>query len=105
MLLGLFYKIRVDRSAKREREDSAAGRLNCMAFAGFTRRELQVIGLRAKGLKSREIAIELGCSRPLIYNYIHSVTRKTGIKDREEFSRWAVQFGLDEPLDAEPDIP
>jgi DNA-binding CsgD family transcriptional regulator len=74
-----------------------------MAFAGFTRRELQVIGLRAKGLKSSKIATELGCSLPLIYNYVHSVTRKTGIKDREEFARWAIQFGLDEPL--EPDIP
>jgi DNA-binding CsgD family transcriptional regulator len=74
-----------------------------MAFAGFTPRELQVISLRARGLKPREIATRIGCSRPVTYNYILSVTRKAGIKDREEFTRWAIQFGLDEPI--EPDIP
>jgi hypothetical protein len=30
---------------------------------------------------------------------------ETGTKGREEFARWAIQLGLDEPLDAEPDIP
>ena len=70
-----------------------------MSFPGFSPKELQVIGLRAQGLEPREIAKRIGCSRTLTYNYILRVTRKAGIKDKEEFARWAIRCGLDEPLD------
>ena len=71
-----------------------------MAFAGFSPRELQVIALRAKGLTAEQIAKKLGCSRALVYEYTYRVHCKTGIKDRAELRRWAIQFGLDEPVEA-----
>jgi len=70
-----------------------------MAFCGYSPRELKVIELHAKGLRPREIAEQIGCSRKVTYNYLWRVTQKTGIKNKAELMLWAIEVGLDQSLE------
>jgi DNA-binding CsgD family transcriptional regulator len=49
---------------------------------GLTRRELQVLGLLAIGLRDKEIAGELGLSYRTVSKHLEAVYRKLGVSSR-----------------------
>lgn len=52
----------------------------------LTRREREVVGLAADGVKNREIAHRLGISGHTVKNYLFSIFRKLGVGSRVELS-------------------
>lgn len=70
-----------------------------MAF--LTRREREVVGLAADGVKNREIAARLGISGHTVKNYLFSIFRKLGVSSRLELSL-AFNHGLIERTNVIP---
>jgi DNA-binding CsgD family transcriptional regulator len=66
-----------------------------MGFAGFTDRELQVIALRANGVRPAEVARRLGFKVQQAYDLTHDVYLKTGFRNVGELTEWAKANGLD----------
>ena len=66
---------------------------------GLTAREVDVLGLVARGLSSKEIAAELVISAKTARNHIEHIYVKTGATSRVEASLFAIRHGL---LDARP---
>ena len=64
----------------------------------LTSRELQVLGLAQKGLRTKEIAGELGISDGTVRNYLSSIYGKFKVRNRLEAVRKAVELGLLLPL-------
>lgn len=73
----------------------------------FTDKELKVVELAAKGLKSLEIAREMGANKFTTYDRLSAAMRKAGVGDRAALARWAVENALDEALPPEnpADVP
>jgi hypothetical protein len=70
-----------------------------VAFAVF---EFKVIALRVSGLKGSEIAKQLGVRCQVVYDALQQARKKAGIKnDAAMLTRWAMQWGLDTPLEPE----
>ena len=67
--------------------------------AGLTAREVNVLGLVARGLTSKEIAAELVISPKTARNHIEHIYVKTGATSRVEASLFAIRHGL---LEAPP---
>jgi two-component system nitrate/nitrite response regulator NarL len=56
------------------------------SMALLTRREREVVGLAADGVKNREIARKLGLSEHTVKNYMFSIFRKLGVTSRLELT-------------------
>ena len=63
---------------------------------GLSFREVQILGLVAKGLSNREIGGELFISEHTAANHIRSILRKTGCANRTEAASYAHRHGLAE---------
>ena len=61
---------------------------------GLSFREVQILGLVAKGLSNREIGAELFISEHTAANHIRSILRKTGCANRTEAASYAHRHGL-----------
>ena len=61
---------------------------------GLSYREVQILGLVAKGLSNREIGSELFISEHTAANHIRSILRKTRCANRTEAASYAHQHGL-----------
>ncbi len=61
----------------------------------LSERELDVLGLLAKGFSNAEIAEELHLTRGTVRNYISAILAKLGVSDRTQAAILAVNFGLD----------
>jgi DNA-binding CsgD family transcriptional regulator len=70
-------------------------------IAGFSRREMQMIEWRTHGIKTSEIAKKLGLSKRHTSDMMGRVMRKVGVNDVALLTRWAIQYGMDEPLPPE----
>lgn len=62
--------------------------------AGLTPREIEVLGLLARGLSNREIAENLVISPKTASNHIEHIYSKTGVTNRARASLFAVKHGL-----------
>ncbi|HWM07996.1 MAG TPA: AAA family ATPase [Solirubrobacteraceae bacterium] len=61
---------------------------------GLSFREVQILGLVAKGLSNREIGTELFISEHTAANHIRSILRKTSCANRTEAASYAHRHGL-----------
>ena len=61
---------------------------------GLSYREVQILGLVAKGLSNREIGGTLFISEHTAANHIRSILRKTGCANRTEAASYAHRHGL-----------
>jgi len=70
--------------------------------AGLTPREVEVLGLVARGLTNRQIAERLVISRKTASNHVEHIYAKIGIRSRAAAGLFAAQHGLlPEPIEAE----
>ncbi|MBF2058524.1 MAG: response regulator transcription factor [Cyanobacterium sp. T60_A2020_053] len=60
----------------------------------LTPTETRVVNLVAQGLSNREISTELGVSQRTIESHVSNMLNKTGLHNRTELSRWAIQAQL-----------
>lgn len=99
-------------AASRLRADAGAGRLDGDAAeavlraaghragrrrerpAGLTAREVEVLGLLARGLSNREIAERLVISRKTVGNHLEHIYAKIGATNRATATLFAVRHGL-----------
>ena len=56
-------------------------------------REMEILGLIARGMRDREIAAELGISVHTVHAHINSIFRKLGVKSRTEALVQAMKVG------------
>lgn len=85
--------------AERERmPDRAAAR----PAAGLSARELEVLGLLARGLTNHEMGLRLRISRHTAANHVRSILAKSGCSNRTEVVGWALREGLVDELRALP---
>jgi len=56
--------------------------MNVSGMAGFSRRELRVIGLLARGATTQDLVAKLGVKKPVVLNYIHFCYVKAGVRTR-----------------------
>ena len=65
--------------------------------AGLTPREVEVLGLIARGHSSRDVAERLGIAEKTVGSHIEHIYAKTGCSTRAEASLFAMQHGLLDP--------
>ena len=61
---------------------------------GLTTRELEVLGLVAKGLTDAEVAEHLVVSLRTVHAHLRSIYRKVGVHSRSAATRYALEHGL-----------
>ena len=57
----------------------------------LTPTELKVVQLVARGLANREIAIQMNVSQRTIESHVSNMLGKTGLSNRTELARWAIE--------------
>ncbi len=60
----------------------------------LTPTELKVIQFVARGMANREIAEELSVSQRTIESHVSNMLGKTGLHNRTELARWAIESGM-----------
>jgi len=65
-----------------------------MMRTNLTARELEILGLLAKGLTNKQIGHVLGISEHTVRNHVNSVIDKLDVSDRTEAATTAIQRGL-----------
>jgi DNA-binding NarL/FixJ family response regulator len=60
----------------------------------LTSTEKRVVNLVAQGMSNKEICQELGVSQRTIESHVSNMLNKTGLHNRTELSRWAIQNEL-----------
>ena len=68
--------------------------------AGLTEREVEVIGLLARGLQTKQIAPALGISIKTADRHIQNAYRKIGVSTRAAAAVFAMEHGLVAPSDS-----
>lgn len=61
--------------------------------AELSEREIEIIGLVARGLTNQEIALELTISKRTVDNHVSNIFAKTGAKNRVALLNWAMDHG------------
>jgi DNA-binding NarL/FixJ family response regulator len=61
---------------------------------GLSSREVEILGLVARGLSNREIGAALSISEHTAANHIRSILRKTGCANRTQAASYAHRHGL-----------
>jgi len=69
-------------------------RLHVPKSVGLTPTEKKVVTFVSQGLSNREIAVELGVSQRTVESHVSNMLNKTGLHNRTELSRWAIQTQL-----------
>jgi DNA-binding CsgD family transcriptional regulator len=72
-----------------------------MGIGNFSDRELKIIELRTQGVKTPQIAKTFGIPKNTAYEALWKIYRKVGVDDVVLLTRWAIKWGLDEPLEPE----
>lgn len=65
---------------------------------GLTPREVEVLGLIARGLTNREIAEQLVVSDATVKTHINNIFSKAGLRDRAQAVVYAIKHGLAEDI-------
>ena len=63
--------------------------------AGLSPRELEILGLIARGLTRNQMAVELGIYVRTVDSHRKHIRQKTGLETRVELMRYAREHGLD----------
>ena len=71
-----------------------ANRSNVAPIDSLSDRELEIICLLARGLKLKEVAMELGLSVRTVETYQMRAQRKLGLRNRAEITRFAYEHKL-----------
>jgi DNA-binding NarL/FixJ family response regulator len=61
---------------------------------GLSSREVQILGLVARGMSNRDIGGELSISEHTAANHVRSILRKTGCANRTQAASYAHRHGL-----------
>ena len=64
------------------------------ASSQFSPRQIEVLKLTMSGLKSKEIAYELGVSTKTIETYKHQIMEKAGVNDITALVKWSILNGF-----------
>jgi DNA-binding CsgD family transcriptional regulator len=72
------------------------------AVAGLTARELEVLRLLARGLSTKQIAVQLRISRKTASNHLEHVYTKIGVGNRALASLYAARHGLVDLVEPPP---
>jgi DNA-binding NarL/FixJ family response regulator len=79
----------------RERPPAAAGPPAARtAPDDLTPREVEVLGLIARGLSNRDIAVRLFVSEATVKTHVNNIFSKAGLRDRAQAVRYAFDHGL-----------
>jgi DNA-binding NarL/FixJ family response regulator len=62
--------------------------------AGLTKRELEVLGVLARGASNQQIAERLGISPKTAGHHVQHVYRKLGVRSRAAATLWAFQHDV-----------
>ncbi len=62
--------------------------------AGFTPREVEVLGLVAAGMTNAQVAQRLFLSPRTVQRHLNSIYRKLGVSSRSAATRFALEHGL-----------
>jgi DNA-binding NarL/FixJ family response regulator len=71
----------------------------------LTERETEVLRMVAKGMSYKQIADRLVLSHRTVQNHVQNTLRKLQMHNRVELTRYAIEHGLDDDPDDEPDEP
>ena len=82
------------KKAEGVRREATAGGGNQTLAEHLTRREVEVLGLMARGRTNPEIARELVIARPTAKTHVERVIRKLGVSDRTQAVVRAIDLGL-----------
>jgi DNA-binding NarL/FixJ family response regulator len=64
------------------------------ADPGLTARENEILGLLAKGLPNKRIALDLGISEKTVKAHVTSIFNSLGVTDRTQAALWAREHGI-----------
>ena len=74
--------------------EDVAGRPGAAPARTLTEREREVLGLIARGMANKRIALELGVAEPTVKTHVSNILGKLGVSDRTQAALWAVREGL-----------
>ena len=83
-----------EKAGDARREAPAGGTVRRPPAEHLTGRELEVLGLMARGLTNPQIARELVIARPTAKTHVERVIRKLGVSDRTQAVVRAIDLGL-----------
>ena len=66
---------------------------------GLSAREVEILGLVARGLSNRDIGARLFISEHTAANHVRSILRKTGCANRTQAASYAFRHGLTETFE------
>lgn len=75
-------------------DQSMNGRLAPEAGGKLTGRELEIVGLVAKGMSNKAIGDELGLSDNTVRNHLRSILEKLGLDNRVQVATFALKHGI-----------
>lgn len=70
------------------------GKLKVPSDVELTPTELKVVQLVARGMANREIAIQMKVSQRTIESHVSNMLGKTGLHNRTELARWAIETSM-----------
>jgi DNA-binding CsgD family transcriptional regulator len=91
---GRSYLFAAEEEAGADAADAAGGASGAAARPELSRREIEVLGLVAVGLASREIADRLYISTATVNNHRQRILAKTGARNSSEAVRYATRLGI-----------
>ncbi len=71
-----------------------SSRIQVPVSVGLTPTEKKVVDLVAQGMSNKDISIQLSVSQRTIESHVSNMLNKTGLHNRTELSRWAIQNEL-----------
>ena len=77
-----------------QKRGDSSPRIQVPKSVELTPTETKVVNLVAQGMSNREISIDLGVSQRTIESHVSNMLNKTGLHNRTELSRWAIQNEL-----------
>lgn len=79
---------------RQEKTTDAAPRIQVPFDVELTPTELRVVQYVARGMANREIAEELNVSQRTIESHVSNMLGKTGLHNRTELARWAIENSM-----------
>ncbi|GAB4365636.1 MAG: response regulator transcription factor [Elainellaceae cyanobacterium] len=79
---------------RQEKTADAAPRIQVPFDVELTPTELRVVQYVARGMANREIAQELNVSQRTIESHVSNMLGKTGLHNRTELARWAIENSM-----------